>query len=187
MLSPSLLLCLDNRKITTYVVVAEETIGNQRKMSSSFIQSAICSFAFPSIIIRTFTRWFYPIQFTQNVSLLLYYYRFFLLVVYYLLADILLCELYCWYEMLSSFSLRIRKYLFPNNGEVTSLIHCSSDKLSAIPEARRPPPFLSRQPFASAFPLVLFPFTIYTRMARANLLISRYLIWRSIKIFAGVG
>lgn len=92
--------------------------------------------------------------------------------------------------ILSSFFFMIRKCLLPNNGEVTSLIHCSSDKLSAILEARRPPPwkaFLPRQPFASAFLLVLLPFTIYTRMARANRLISQDLIWCSIKIFAGVG
>ena len=63
--------------------------------------------------------------------------------------------------ILSPFFFVIRKCLLSNNGEVTSLIHRSSDKLSAIPEARRPSPwkaFLPRQPFASAFLLVLAPF-----------------------------
>jgi hypothetical protein len=79
---------------------------------------------------------------------------FFLLATYQFILNIFLCMLYCLYEMLSSFFFVIRKCLFPNNGEVTSLIHRSSDKLSAILEARRPPPFLPQQPFASAFPLV---------------------------------
>lgn len=112
---------------------------------------------------------------------------FFPSVLYYLLLNIFPCVLDCRYETLSSFFFMIRKCLFPNNGEVTSLIHRSSDKLSAHLEARRPPPFLPRQPFASAFPLVLLPFTIYTRMARANRLISRDLIRRSIKIFTDLG
>jgi len=63
--------------------------------------------------------------------------------------------------ILSPFFFVIRKCLLSNNGEVTSLIHRSSDKLSAILEARRPSremAFLPRQPFASAFLLVLAPF-----------------------------
>jgi len=74
---------------------------------------------------------------------------------------------------------------FLNNGEVTSLIYRAGDKPSAIPGARKTASLLAGQPFASALPLVLLPFTTHTRMARAaNRLISRDLIWHSIKIFA---
>lgn len=71
-----------------------------------------------------------------------------------------------------------------NGGELTSLIHRSSDKLSSILGARRPPPFLLDNLLPRLSRWSLLPFTTYTRMARANRLISQDLIWRSIKIFA---